>query len=232
MFNRKILPVLAVLIAASLTMTAGCGRRAAESDISEASSISIVQQPLSPEEEAAETPKEAYIDPNMPSVEDYKVTEETKSEGLNIVPGTHLDLSDSVIAGEIGKTYDITGAGAALSLTMENIAEAAPEQMTSGQEAEKVVRITYTYRNVKGIDSLMVGQYSFKALDENGNALQIYYFNPENDDEVNMMPVSEGNSYTAALGFIMDPASTKVTIVYDDNALSSGTQIAWTAELP
>lgn len=176
------------------------------------------------DEDTVETPAEAIPDPNAPRAEDMEVTEETKSEGLNAVPGAIVELKEDAVKGVLGETYEIPAENPHFSLTVRDIG--LTDKLTSDQEASRVVRISYTYNN-HDLEYLMIGQYSFKMLDKDGNACQIYYFNPENDDEVNMMPVEAGQSYDAAVGFILPDDSDKCTVIYDDLTGISDTEITW-----
>lgn len=232
MKNKKIFPVVALCLAACLIVSVRYSKKAASDStdsVIDASQSSAVSSDSALSDDSAESPYASDLS-NAPSVEDYPVTEETKSEGLNVVPGTIVDLAPGAIAGELNKVYDVPASDPRLAIEMKSIAPATPEQMTSDQEADKVVRVTYTYTN-KAFETLMIGQYSLKAVNKNGEALPIYYFNPENDPEVDMYPVAVGDSCTGAVGFILGADDTQVTIIYDDNAGKSGTEIAWTVDL-
>ena len=171
-----------------------------------------------------ETPPEAYPDLDGPRVEDAEVTEESKSEGLNAVPGTEVALKDSAIYGIVGETYSFPTENPHFTLSVDKIE--LTDKLNGWPEADRVVRITYTYNNID-LEYLMIGQYSLRMLDKDGKICQIYYFNPENDPEASMMPVEAGKSYTAAVGFILPDDSDKCTVIYDDLTESSDLEVAW-----
>ena len=237
MKRRTLILTLALAAALAVTSIAGCGKKAADQAEDELVETTEETAEASEEkdeatagkaadgakEEASEEPYDPFSDPNVEKAEDHPVTNENKSEGLNAVPGEPVELKDSAVLGEIGQTYSIPEQDAHFTLTMHKIE--LTDKLTSDQEADRVVRITYTYHN-NDLEFLMLGQYSFKMLDADGNACQIYYFNPEGDEEVSMNPVGPGEEYTAALGFILGD-SDKCTIIYDDLTGNSDTEILW-----
>ena len=238
MKRRTLILTLALAAVLAITSIAGCGKKAgapAEDELVETTEDAEDEEAAEKEpaadksveaeaeEEASPTPIDPFEDPNVEKAEEHPVTDETKSEGLNAVPGEPVELKDSALLGVIGETYSIPEQNAHFTLTMNKIE--LTDKLTSDQKADRVVRITYTYHN-NDLEFLMLGQYSFKMLDADGNACQIYYFNPEGDDEVNMQPVGPGEEYTAALGFILGD-SDKCTIVYDDLTGNSDTEITW-----
>ena len=149
-------------------------------------------------------------------------TEETKSEALNTAPGTVVTLSASAREISLGETVSMPQSDPAFSVCVKDIA--LTDKRSEMQEADRVARITYTYAS-KSLDNLLIGQYSFRLLDEENRALEIYYFDYANDPEANNAPVGSGQEATAAVGFIVPEGCHTVTLVYDDTTGLSDTQL-------
>lgn len=154
-------------------------------------------------------------------------TESTKGEGLNTAPGTEVALSDGAIEGKLTEKSPVPAASPSFWLTADKIELTDERNSANPQEADRVVKVTYTYTNDSMESDLLIGQYSFKLLDSEGKALEIYYFDSSDISTATAVPVAKGASCTAVIGFILTGSSKDVTLVYDDLATSSKTEYYW-----
>lgn len=231
--------LLSLLILSVVLAGCGCGKKneKPEDTVTEVTEDVVEDEPIDTADDGSEnyiTEEEANTpEPNViPEVDNVDAnaepgTEETKSEGLNTAPGTEVELKADAIKGELGKTYDIPGEQPHFTLSVDKVA--LTDQRNETQKADKVARITFTYTS-KDIDGLMVGQYSFRLLNDKGEACEVYYFDYANDEEANNLPVAKGEAFTAAVGFVVDNSKT-VTVVFDDQTGLSETEIAWEVDL-
>ena len=216
--------ILCLLLAFSLV---SCGNKDNSSD---SASGSEADTSADSEESLDITDSSAYYgNPVLdgPSTEESSGTEETKSEGLNTAPGTVVKLEKDAVEGTQGETYSVSEEDPHFTLTVDSIA--LTDTRTDFQEADRVICITYTYHNLD-MENLMIGQYSFRMLNEKGEACEIYYFDATQEGFSSAMPVEKDGSCTAAVGFIADDAKT-VTVLYDDQTGQSDTEIYWTVDL-
>lgn len=220
-----------LLILSLCLASAGCGKSKDASESTTASESTSSKADSSSEETDAGQVEEAYpaADPNLSGeqIDDTPGTESTKSEGLNNVPGTVVELSKGAIEGKVGETYTISEKEPHFTLSVDKLS--LTDERTALQEADRVLRVTYTYTSLD-LETLLVGQYSFKALNDKGEVCEVYYFDSEEDSEANFFPVGSGESYTAAIGFIAEDTKS-LTLVYDDQATGSDTEIYWTIDL-
>lgn len=158
------------------------------------------------------------------------VTESNKGEGVNVAPGTPVGLASGAIEGTPGNAYPVPAAQESFRLTVNKI-ELTDERNANAAAADRVVRISYTYENTSSDSMLLIGQTSFKLLDADGKACEIYYFDPTSDSEASADPAEKGASHTAAIGFILSGSQTDVTLVYDDQQTQSGTEYYWKAKV-
>ena len=137
------------------------------------------------------------------------------AEGLNVLPGTDVKLDDDAKEVKVDKAETYNSNTGDVELTINSIE--LTDIRSPGQDADKVVRVTYTYKNIGRPDAIMLGNYSFKLLDSKGKACTEYFFDT-NDPELNpqAMPVEKGDSCTAVLGYILTDSSNDVTLVFDD----------------
>ena len=216
--------IICAFLCATLIFTfAGCGNKNENSGESSQETTDD-----SSSENEAESSVEA-ADPNIsgPSTEEAKGTESTKSEGLNTAPGTVVDLTSDAIEGKIGETINVSESDPRFTLSMDEVA--LTDTRTDMQEADRVVAITYTYKNLDS-SSLLIGQYSFRVLNEDGEACEIYYFDPSETGISSASPVDKDGTCTATLGFIVGDTK-NVTVVYDDQTGNSDTELYWTVNL-
>ena len=138
-----------------------------------------------------------------------------QAEGMNILPGTDVKLDDDAKEVKVDKAETYNSNTGDVELTINSIE--LTDIRSPGQDADKVVRVTYTYKNIGRPDAIMLGNYSFKLLDSKGKACTEYFFDT-NDPELNpqAMPVEKGDSCTAVLGYILTDSSNDVTLVFDD----------------
>ena len=137
------------------------------------------------------------------------------AEGMNILPGTDVKLDDDAKEAKVDKAETYQSNTGDVELIINSIE--LTDIRTPGQDADKVVRVTYTYKNIGRPDAIMLGNYSFKLLDSKGKACTEYFFDT-NDPELNpqAMPVEKGDSCTAVLGYILTDSSNDVVLVFDD----------------
>jgi hypothetical protein len=168
--------------------------------------------------------------PTDSSLTSAVVTESNKGEGVNTAPGTVVTLNADAVEGKIGTACPVPASSEAFRLTINKI-ELTDERNAAAQSADRVVRISYTYSNTGSDTSLLVGMTSFRLLDADGKACQIYYFDTAADSEASAQPALKGASSTAAIGFILPDGSKEATLVYDDQQTQSGTEYYWKAAL-
>jgi len=165
MKKYRMILILALTAAMAASLMSGCGKKKpadaddtvvdVEEEADNAEDAAEESEDLSDETTGSDldedgnegvTPPEAYPDYDGPSAEDMEVTNESKSEGLNAVPGEPVDLMDSALFGIVGETYSIPEENTHFTLTVNDIG--LTDRLTSDQEANRVVRITYTYSNI------------------------------------------------------------------------------------
>jgi|GEM_PF-2649047 hypothetical protein len=158
------------------------------------------------------------------------VTESNKAEGVNVAPGTSVALADGALEGTLGTKLPVPAKNPSFQLSVDKI-ELTDKRNAAAASADKVVRITYTYENTN-LETLLIGLTSFKLLNSDGEACEIYYFDTTDDVEASAQPAAKGYTVTAAIGFILTGSSSgDVTLIYDDQQMQSGTEYYWKASV-
>lgn len=134
-------------------------------------------------------------------------------EGLAVIPGEPLDLHEDAKATKIGETVTPASALGFYDLTV-NAVRLIDERVESFP-ADKVVRVTYTYKSTDYDTELMVGSHYFRLYDQDGKACSPYFFRETEKDSI-AEPLPPGESCTASVCFILPEGSTKATLVFDD----------------
>ena len=208
---HKYYPWVAAALVSVMLFT-GCGKKGGETSSTGSGAVTKSTDENNPagnaEDSLPDYPKEKPI-------ADAPTSGTDPAEGLNVLPGTDVKLDDDAKEVKVDKAETYNSNTGDVELTINSIE--LTDIRSPGQDADKVVRVTYTYKNIGRPDAIMLGNYSFKLLDSKGKACTEYFFDT-NDPELNpqAMPVEKGDSCTAVLGYILTDSSNDVTLVFDD----------------
>lgn len=211
----------------SVMLFAGCGKKAGDTSSADSSGVTKAFDESHPAGNADDSLPDYLKEKPVAGSPTPSESGDGQAEGMNILPGTDVKLDDDAKEAKVGKAETYTSNTGEVELTIDSI------ELTSirspGQEADKVVRVTYTYRNTGRSDAIMLGNYSFKLLDSKGKACTEYFFDTSDPDlNPQAMPIEKGGSCTAVLGYILTDSSNDVTLVFDDLTHSTvETELYW-----
>ena len=208
---HKYYPWVAAALVSVMLLT-GCGKKGGETSSTGSGAVTKSTDENNPAGNAEDSlPDYRKEKP----IADAPTSGSDPAEGLNVLPGTDVKLDDDAKEVKVDKAETYNSNTGDVELTINSIE--LTDIRSPGQDADKVVRVTYTYKNIGRPDAIMLGNYSFKLLDSKGKACTEYFFDT-NDPELNpqAMPVEKGDSCTAVLGYILTDSSNDVTLVFDD----------------
>lgn len=212
---HKYSPWIAAALVSVLLFT-GCGKKAGDTSSADSSTAAKAADESHPAGNAPDSlPDYLRQDPIKDAQSRAEAANGDPAEGINVIAGTDVELKDNAREAKVGKAETYNSNTGDVELTIDSIE--LTDIRSPGQDADRVVRVTYTYRNTGRSDAIMLGNYSFKLLDAKGRACPEYFFDTS-DPELNpqAMPIEKGDSCTAVLGYILLESSNDVTLVFDD----------------
>ena len=221
---HKYYPWVAAALVSVMLFT-GCGKKGGETSSTGSGAVTKSTADGKPAGNAEDSLPDYLKD--GPIADPQSQGEGAPAEGMNILPGTDVKLNEDAKEAKIDKAETYTSNTGDVELIINSIE--LTDIRTPGQDADKVVRVTYTYKNIGRPDAIMLGNYSFKLLDSKGKACTEYFFDT-NDPELNpqAMPIEKGDSCTAVLGYILTDSSNDVVLVFDDLTHSTvETELYW-----
>ena len=221
---HKYYPWVAAALVSVMLFT-GCGKKGGETSSTGSDAVTKSTADGKPAGNAEDSLPDYLKD--GPIADPQSQGEGAPAEGMNILPGTDVKLNEDAKEAKIDKAETYTSNTGDVELIINSIE--LTDIRTPGQDADKVVRVTYTYKNIGRPDAIMLGNYSFKLLDSKGKACTEYFFDT-NDPELNpqAMPIEKGDSCTAVLGYILTDSSNDVVLVFDDLTHSTvETELYW-----
>ncbi len=145
----------------------------------------------------------------------YSGPEEAKynPEGLAAIPGEAISLSENAKLAKIGETVTPESSLGFYDLTINKAV--LTKDRVEGLDAEKVVRIVYTYTSTDYDDELRVNSLFFRLYDADDKACAPYLFGEEKEYP-SAESVKPGESCTATVCFSLPKDSKTATLVFDD----------------
>lgn len=224
---RKYYPWIAAALV-SVMLFGGCGKKSQDTSSTGTDTVTKSEDESHPAGNAPDSlPDYLKGDPIADAQSRAAEADTGTAEGINVLPGADVKLSENAKEAEIGKAETYNSNTGNVDLTIDSIE--LTDIRSPGQDADKVVRVTYTYRNTGRSDAIMIGNYSFKLLDAKGRACAEYFFDTSDPDlNPQAMPVENGGSCTAVLGYILTDSSNDVVLVFDDLTRSPvETELYW-----
>lgn len=167
---------------------------------------------VKPDEKVAKK-TDSWVDVSSLPPADEVSTDSTYGEGMGVMPGTVVEVSDTSDEVKIGDTVTVDSPRGLFDLTIDSIR--LTDERARGVRAERVVEVTYTYANTHDFEDLMVGDTSFILLDAQGKALAPYIFESSNGKHPNPEPIGSGEQFTTSIGFALPgDAGSEVTLIY------------------
>lgn len=151
-------------------------------------------------------------------------------EGTNVVPGSAISVSENAAKHSTGEVCTINSEKGSYELTIDSIA--LTNERNSTLAADKVIKITYTYKNTNFNSTLLIGNLDFKLMNSDGLACAQYTLDSAGSkDSPEAMPAEKGNSCTATIAYAVSGSSNKVTLIFDDLTGGSNTELTFDAEV-
>lgn len=206
------------LIAAALVsamLFSGCGKKADNGASQDSGAVTKAADESHPAGNADDSLPDYLKEAPVADAQSRAEEANDPAEGINVIAGTDVKLNENAREAKIDKAETYSSNTGDVELTINSIE--LTDIRSPGQDADRVVRVTYTYKNTGRPDAIMLGNYSFKLLDAKGRACAEYFFDT-GDPELNpqAMPVEKGDSCTAVLGYILTDSSNDVVLVFDD----------------
>ena len=151
-------------------------------------------------------------------------------EGTNVTPGEDISTAANAAEQKTGSVCTLTSSKGNYEVTVNSI------ELTSNRAdsmaADKVVKVSYTFKNVSYDGTLLVGPMAFRLMDGDGKACGTYSFDAT--DSANYQaaePTEKGQSCTATLYYTLTSSSNAVTLIFDDLYGASGAEYLWKASV-
>lgn len=227
---KRKLTILFALTLSVCILFGGCKRNDAK-DKADTTESTLAETPeVTPEQDS-----EAEISDGPGSSTDSEYIEfasndQAQGEGVgSVIPGTKVEPAENSIAVE-GNSIIVQKDGVDIyKLTIDNM-ELSDERNPYEVEADQVMVITFTYKNL-GLDSdLFIDSARFHLADKDSIACTPYSLT---DTSYQSMPVSSGMSHTAKIAFATsgsDAAADNVTLYYTDAQVGNNAEYSFQLE--
>ncbi len=159
-----------------------------------------------------EKPK-SWIDVSGVKPDGETTTDSTFGEGFNVAPGEKVATGEDSKEVKIGDVVTVEKSDGSFDLVINSIR--LTDYRSSGIPADRVVEVSYTYRNTHNYPDLLIGEMSFIMLDSEGSALPAYIFDSMDGTHPQPMPIGSGEESTILIGYVLpENAGSDVTLIY------------------
>lgn len=165
-----------------------------------------------PDEKAAKK-TDSWVDVSSQQPADEVSADSTVGEGMGVMPGEIVEVSDDAAEVKIGDTVTVESPRGFFDLTIDSIR--LTDERAAGVRADRVVEVAYTYTNNHHFEDLLVGGTSFILMDAQGRALAPYIFDPTKGNHPEPVPLGSGEQFSTSIGFALPAdAGSEVTLIY------------------
>lgn len=156
---------------------------------------------------------QSWIDVSGMKPDEGTETDSTFGEGFNVVPGEKVETGENSQEVKIGDVVTVHKPDGSFDLVINSIR--LTDYRSKGIPADRVVEVSYTYRNTHDYPDLLIGEMSFMMLDSEGGALAAYIFDSTDGTHPQPMPIGSGEESTILIGYVLpEDAGSDVTLIY------------------
>ena len=233
-----------------LTLLTSCGKTAdSAEEISQASDVVLTESPTDIPAAEEAPPAESFVpadevpsdgkDSELPEYLQINPVDQTAliesanaGEGVSSLAGEAVTLKPDAEEKELGETVTVKTQYGDYELTVESVSLTNERHPEESETIPYVVLLRYTYKNTAYSDSFLLGDVSFKVVNDKNLALGTYAFSDVPDAaHPAAEPVEKGESAEVSQGYVLYEKTTRIRVIFDDLTDENGVEYYWDVDV-